>query len=207
MVLKGKLERGKPKIYLFLGGHGKPYNNPDAAIASEDKDLIAATKKIQKQTKWIAGKRKIMVVECTYLDMRKNCYDSDLNLSEEKVKKNYDDMNIFFPSIREKIISREKIQDHEWNFATILMKFAKNKGYYDFVFEKPNFDILWRYLSEIENMEEIQNQRDRLLVSQLRELIERNPDKILIVMRGSMHEKCLPLLLTEGGLAYKLFHY
>jgi len=96
------------EVYLFFGGHGDPRLPPDQAVASEDKDAILATKKIKKTTRWINNKRKILLVECTYTDFRKNLYNHNLTLKEEQLKEDFDRLVIWFDNIKRKIQQNEQ---------------------------------------------------------------------------------------------------
>jgi len=194
-----------PKVILFFGQHGglpSRTENGDIVPADEDRDIIVTMKKIRKETKKIPSINKVLVAECVYFNMKR--FYRETKWGKNDAKKIFDDLVKQYNIKRKKLLRGKNLDKSEYDFPSILLQFAKNEGYFDFILENPYFEITWRYMDEPQNQDAIQTERDELLVNQLHELILKYPDKTLIVVRGINHIRWMPNILERKGIPFKI---
>lgn len=195
----------KSRVILFLGRHGGPPSrteNGNIVPIDEEKDIILTVKKIRKNTKKIPNISKILVAECRYFDFGR--YYRETKWDKDDAKIIFDDLVKQYEIKRKKLLRCEDLDKSEYDFPSILLQFAKNEGYFDFMLENPHFEITWRYIDEPQNQDAIQTERDELLVNQLQELILKYPEKTLIVVRGINHIRWMPGMLERKGIPFKI---
>jgi hypothetical protein len=193
-----------PRIILFLGSHGWGFTNE-----GDRENALSAIIQIEKRTKKIPANKKILFVECG--GWAYNIKTGELILSKDKDKGReiFEKVVGYYNTAIEVFKKGGDVIYPDW--ATILLKYGVDNGYQT-ILEKPVFDIIWRFAIELfydknECEDKIQTDRDEIFVDQLMESIEKNPDKVIIVVRGKKHVKWLPDILDRRKITYEIINY
>lgn len=187
------------KVILFLGSHGRGIYN-----AGDIENAESAIIRIEERTKKIPNEDKILVIEC---GGRRPDPGELFTLSKEEVEKSCDEVKTYY---KNSIIAFKEGRDvirHGW--ATTLLKFGVDNGYYSTELEEPNFDLVWEFgiNCRFDKYEDLQINRDEVFVNQLIGLMKEHPNKILIVVRGKQHEKWMPDILKRNDIPYEIVSY
>ena len=188
------------KIYLFLGHH------------THIDDAIDAIFKIESTIKNISNKNKILLIEQAGWGAKSNgdfVYSGDMddNMSLEF----YNQIKNYYDKWISKIENNEELIGEEINWPTELYKFGYKNGYLP-IFEETDYEITKEifktYLRVDEEIIEIQRKRDGFFIkNQVLPLIEKHPNKRILIVRGKNHEKTLPEILNKYNISFKILYY
>jgi len=189
----------EPKAILFLGSHGRgPYN------VGNIENVESAIIQIEKRTKRIPNKNKILVVEIGGWRSGRETGELMLSKDMKKGKEIFDEVVAYYKNSIRVFKDGGDVVSHDW--ATMLLKFGVDNGYIT-VLEEINFEHPWRLFIEFEDENKVQTDRDEIFVNQLIKLMKKHPNKTLIVVRGKKHAKWMPDILKRNNITYEIIFY